>query len=151
MPVEIREQPFDPWRELADHQAAHLRDGGFGATAVFVGSMRDFAGGESVSGMVLEHYPGMTERELERIVAECREPCDVMEALVLHRVGRVEPGEPIVLVAIWSAHRAEAFTVCRAVMEALKSRAPFWKREETAGGGRWVEENTPGEPPAHKQ
>ncbi|MDZ7828407.1 MAG: molybdenum cofactor biosynthesis protein MoaE [Halofilum sp. (in: g-proteobacteria)] len=151
MAMELRERPFDPWRELADHQAAHMRDGAFGATAVFVGTMRDFAGDESVSGMFLEHYPGMTEREIERIVSECCASCDVMDMLVLHRVGRVEPGEPIVLVAIWSAHRAEAFTVCRAVMEALKSRAPFWKREETAGGGRWVAENTPGEPPTREQ
>jgi len=151
MRVELRERPFDPWRELADHQASQLRRGGFGATAVFVGTMRDFAGSESVTEMFLEHYPGMTERELDRIVDECGDPLDVLETLVLHRVGRVEPGDPIVLVAVWSAHRAEAFTVCRAIMEALKSRAPFWKREQTEGGGRWVEENTPGDTPGREQ
>lgn len=145
MTVEVRAEPLDPWRELANHQEKQLRSGAFGATAVFIGTMRDFTGDRGVSAMSLEHYPGMTERELERIVSGCCESFEVLGELVLHRVGRVEPGEPIVLVAIWSAHRAEAFTVCRDVMEALKSRAPFWKRETTDDGERWVEENSPGE------
>lgn len=144
MAVELREQPFDPWREVADHQAAHRRAGEFGATAVFVGTMRDFTGDRDVNGMFLEHYPGMTERELDRIVKDCTETRAVIDTLVLHRVGTIEPGDPIVLVVAWSAHRAEAFSVCRDVMEALKSRAPFWKREQTDEGDRWVEENTPG-------
>jgi len=147
MTVQLRESAFDPWRELAAHQSTNLRGGAFGATAVFVGTMRDFTGERPVQRMFLEHYPGMTERELERIVAECGAPFDVLDTLVLHRVGGIEPGDPIVLVAVWSAHRAEAFTVCRDVMEALKSRAPFWKRETTPAGERWVEENTPGESP----
>lgn len=148
MAVELRERPFDPWGELADYQAAALRPGAFGATACFVGTMRDFTDDTTVQGMLLEHYPGMTERELEAIVAEGRERHAVLDVLVLHRVGEIEPGEPIVLVGAWSAHRAEAFAVCREVMEALKSRAPFWKREQTRDGGRWVEQNTPGEPGA---
>lgn len=146
MPVELREPPFDPWRELAAYEADSLRAGGFGATAVFTGTMRDFNDDTSVQGMFLEHYPGMTERELERIVAETCAQHEVLDVLVLHRVGEIRPGEPIVLVAVWSAHRAEAFTVCRAVMEALKSRAPFWKHERTEDGARWVEQNTPGIP-----
>lgn len=145
MTVELRDSPFDPWRILADRQQSRRRAGDHGATAAFVGSMRDFSDGESVDEMFLEHYPGMTERELESIVGECREQGEVLDVLVIHRVGTITPGEPIVLVAVWSAHRAEAFTVCRAIMEALKHRAPFWKREHTSGGKRWVRENTPGE------
>lgn len=146
MTIAIRDHPFDPWRELADYQAGHLRAGAFGATAVFVGTMRDFTDERTVSRMFLEHYPGMTERELGRIVAECCGRHEILDTLVIHRVGDVNPGDPIVLVTIWSAHRAEAFRVCRDVMEALKSRAPFWKRETTGEGDRWLEENTPGEP-----
>lgn len=145
MIVALREAPFDPWQALAEHQRAQLRPGDHGATAAFVGSMRDFSDGEAVDEMFLEHYPGMTERELESIIGECRGQGDVLDVLVIHRVGRITPGEPIVLVAVWSAHRAEAFTICRAIMEALKHRAPFWKREHTAEGQRWVRENTPGD------
>lgn len=145
MTVELREAPFDPWQALVDHQQTRVQPGEFGATAAFVGSMRDFSDGEAVDEMFLEHYPGMTERQLEAIVGECRGQDEAGDVLVIHRVGTITPGEPIVLVAVWSAHRAEAFTVCRAIMEALKHRAPFWKREQTSGGGRWVRENTPGE------
>lgn len=145
MTVELREVPFDPWQALVDYQHARVRPGEFGATAAFVGSMRDFSDGEAVDEMFLEHYPGMTERQLEAIVGECCGQGEILDVLVIHRVGTITPGEPIVLVAVWSAHRAEAFTVCRAIMEALKHRAPFWKREQTSGGKRWVRENTPGE------
>ena len=144
MLVELREWPFDPWADLQVHQSTHLEPGRFGAIASFVGTMRDFNEGESVASLFLEHYPGMTERELERIVGEEVERHGLLDALVVHRVGRIEPGEPIVLVACWSAHRAAAFDACRAIMEALKSRAPFWKREETGAGARWVDRNTPG-------
>lgn len=146
MTVELSETPFDPWQRLVAHQGEHLGGAGFGATAAFVGTMRDFNAGGAVEEMFLEHYPGMTERQLGAIVDECRAGYAVLDTLVIHRVGRISPGEPIVLVATWSAHRAEAFTVCRAVMEALKERAPFWKRERTGSGERWVAENTPGEP-----
>lgn len=145
MSVELRDRPFDPWRILADHQQARRRPGDHGATAVFVGSMRDFNENETVDGMFLEHYPGMTERELETIVDECRGRHEVLDVLVVHRVGAITPGEAIVLVSVWSAHRAAAFAVCRAIMEALKQRAPFWKRESTDTGARWVEQNTPGD------
>lgn len=144
MTVELRERPFDPWAELAAHQDARLRPGGHGATAAFVGTMRDFNEGATVEGMFLEHYAGMTERELERIVAAAADRHGLADALVVHRVGRIDPGTPIVLVATWSAHRAAAFEACREIMEALKSTAPFWKREETGAGERWVERNTPG-------
>jgi len=94
--------------------------------------------------MVLEHYPGMTERQLEAIVDEESTTHGLLAARVIHRVGSIEPGEPIVLVAVWAPHRREAFEGGRAIMEALKSRAPFWKHEQTRSGGRWVEHNTAG-------
>jgi len=106
--------------------------------------MRDFNDDAAVQGMTLEHYPGMTERHLERIVASALQEWRLLDALVLHRVGALQPNDPIVLVAVWSAHRAEAFAACRFIMEELKSKAPFWKREDTTAGARWVAHNTPG-------
>ncbi len=144
MSVALHTEPFDPWQELAQYQAAHLPAGGYGATAAFVGTMRDFNEGLEVAQLFLEHYPGMTERELERIVSDHSERHKLIDALVRHRVGTIQPGEPIVLVAAWSAHRAAAFDACRGIMEALKSTAPFWKRENSEIGERWVERNTPG-------
>ena len=144
MPVRIVEAAFDPQAEQRAFEAA-LPPGSFGATASFVGTMRDANEGDGVSAMTLEHYPGMTERELGRIVDEARERFRVIDSLVVHRVGRILPGEPIVLVVACSAHRAAAFDACRWAMEALKGRAPFWKKEALADGGeRWVERNTPG-------
>lgn len=144
MTVDLRERPFDPWAELAAYQNRRLEPGAFGATAAFVGTMRDFNEDDRVSSMFLEHYPGMTERALEAIVDAAVAEHGLQAAHVIHRVGDITPGEPIVLVAVWSAHRAEAFTACRGIMEDLKSKAPFWKREERARGARWVERNTPG-------
>lgn len=144
MSVTLHAQPFDPWQELALYQAKQLPAGGYGATASFVGTMRDFNEGLAVEELFLEHYPGMTERELERIVSDHVERHELIDALVQHRVGTIHPGDPIVLVAAWSAHRAAAFDACRGIMEALKSTAPFWKREHNEAGERWVERNTPG-------
>ncbi len=145
MKIEIREQPFDPFQELACHQESlvELR-GRYGATASFVGTLRDYNEGEPVHGMTLEHYPGMTERRLERILEEARLNWEFLDALIIHRVGELHPNDPIALVAVWSSHRAAAFDACRFIMEALKSRAPFWKKETLADRQRWVERNTPG-------
>ncbi len=142
MLVKLVNHPFDPWAELRAYQE-HLAPGRYGATASFVGTMRDFNQGEPVEAMFLEHYPGMTERELERIIAEAGSHQDFLDALVVHRVGEIQPGDPIVLVAVWSAHRGPAFAACRFILEALKTRAPFWKQERLAGEVRWVEKNTP--------
>lgn len=141
MKVEIRDQPFDPWGELADHQASLH---GFGATAVFVGTMRELNESARVERMMLEHYPGMTERHLGDICRRAAEQWDIIDALVVHRVGEVYPGDSIVLVAVWSGHRREAYEANRFIMEDLKSKAPFWKKEIRADGERWVEKNTPG-------
>ena len=144
MKIELRARPFDPLLELGFYQASQSElQGQYGATAIFIGTMRDYNKGEPVRGMTLEHYPGMTERHLQRIVeAACKE-WSLLDALVIHRVGELKPNGPIVLVAVWSAHRAAAFAACRFIMEELKSKAPFWKREDTAEGARWVEHNTP--------
>ena len=145
MKIELRNEAFDPLVELGRYQTSlsELR-GRYGATAIFIGTMRDINEGESVRGMTLEHYPGMTERHLQRIVETARGEWPLLDALVIHRVGELKPNDPIVLVAVWSAHRAAAFAACRFIIEELKSKAPFWKREDTAAGSRWVEHNTPG-------
>ena len=146
MSVSLREHPFRPWQELADYEAAHAASlGSFGATAVFVGTMRDFNEDERVTRMHLEHYPGMTEKHLQAIHDEAMQNWPLQAALIVHRVGDVVPGEAIVLVAAWSAHRAAAFDATRFIMEDLKSRAPFWKKETLVDDAtRWVEKNTPG-------
>ncbi len=145
MKVEICEAALDPWVELTAYERSRTdRPGGYGATAVFVGTMRDFNEGDEVRGMILEYYPGMTERQLQRMVAEGAERWELDDVLVVHRVGTLEPGEPIVLVAVWCAHRKEAFEGCRQIMEELKSKAPFWKKEQLEEGCRWVEKNTAG-------
>lgn len=145
MAVIICEAAFDPWQAVQNHQNSQLADGQYGATATFVGTMRDFNEGDNVCAMTLEHYPGMTEAQLEQIIDEAKNSWPLQDALVVHRVGEILPGEPIVLVACWSAHRAAAFDACRFLMEALKSRAPFWKKETlTDNSQRWVEKNTDG-------
>lgn len=144
MAVLIKPETFDPALEQAAHEA-QLTAGSFGATASFVGSMRNVNEGDDVTGMMLEHYPGMTEKELEAIINDARSQWPIDDALIVHRVGDIQPGEPIVLTIVWSAHRAAAFDGCRFLMEALKSRAPFWKKETLKDGThRWVERNTPG-------
>lgn len=143
--IELRDAAFDPYAELVRHQEASLaRTGRYGATCVFVGTMRDFNEGDAIRAMVLEHYAGMTERQLERIVAEAGRRWELLDVLLLHRVGAIVPGQPIVLVAVWAAHRGAAFDACRYLIEELKHRAPFWKKELLEHGERWVESNTPG-------
>ncbi|MCC7412980.1 MAG: molybdenum cofactor biosynthesis protein MoaE [Gammaproteobacteria bacterium] len=145
MQVEIRSEAFDPWHELRRFESEVLGcDGSFGATAVFVGTMRDFNDGAQVSGMTLDYYPGMTERHLQRIGEEALARWPIDQCLLLHRVGDIEPGEAIVVVAAWSAHRGAAFDACRFLIEDLKSRAPFWKKERAGDDERWVSHNTPG-------
>ncbi len=144
MTVEIREHPFDPWQAVSEYRSTRLASAKCGASAVFVGTMRDFNEGDEVKAMVLEHYPGMTEQQLEDMRSEAVSKHGLEDALVVHRVGTVHPGDDIVLVAAFSAHRKEALAACREMMETLKSTAPFWKKETLADGERWVERNTPG-------
>ena len=145
VPIRVTEHAFDPWREIDAHQARtpKLR-GRSGATAVFVGTMRDFNDGdENIESMTLEHYAGMTDRHLEAICADAQKRWPIQDPLVLHRIGELRPGDPIVLIAVWSAHRAAAFDACRFIIEDLKAKAPFWKKEALADGSRWVSQNTP--------
>lgn len=140
MAIRVQNEPFDPWQELAAYSAAHGPElaGRFGATAVFVGTLRDFNQGQSVSAMTLEHYPGMTEAYLEKISTEARTRWELVDIFIIHRYGSLALGDPIVLVAAWSAHRDAAFAACRYLIDELKTRAPFWKHELTSEGGRWV-------------
>jgi molybdopterin synthase catalytic subunit len=110
-----------------------------GAVASFIGVVRDLNEGADVAEMTLEHYPGMTEKALEKIVAEAKTRWDIYDALVVHRVGTLKPTDQIVLVVVASGHRGEAFQACEFLMDYLKTRAPFWKKEKTPEGGRWVD------------
>ena len=145
MRVAVSFSALDPWVEIQRYQeATSPLHGKFGATACFVGSMRDFNEGDGVVQMTLEHYPGMTESFLESIAGNAIERFNLLDALVVHRVGTLLPNDPIVVVAVWSSHRRAAFEACREIMEELKSNAPFWKKEQLEHGSRWVEKNTPG-------
>jgi molybdopterin synthase catalytic subunit len=144
MKIEIRSEAFNPWNELQDYQAQMQKAGQFGAMSCFIGSMRDFNEGDKVTEMQLEHYPGMTEKHLTEICEQAKSKWELVDMLVIHRVGEINIGESIVLVCVWSAHRAAAFDACRFIMEDLKSKAPFWKQETLEQGKRWVEKNTPG-------
>ncbi len=136
MAVRVQAGDFDAGAEIAALRRGNPK---IGAVASFIGVARDVNDGESVSTMTLEHYPGMTEKALEGIVAEARARWNVIDILVVHRVGEIRPTEQIVLVAVAGAHRGEAFAACEFVMDYLKTRAPFWKKEQTTRGGRWVE------------
>jgi molybdopterin synthase catalytic subunit len=136
VPVRVQTEDFDVGAEIA-----RLRRGNpkVGAVASFVGVVRDLNDGDSVGRMTLEHYPGMTEKAIEAIVAEARSRWDIIDVTVVHRVGELKPTDQIVLVVVASGHRGEAFAACEFIMDYLKTRAPFWKKEETPQGGRWVE------------
>jgi molybdopterin synthase catalytic subunit len=134
--VKVQAQDFDVGREL-DALTAGRRD--VGAVASFVGLVRDANDGHAIQGMTLEHYPGMTEKALEDICAQAHARWELLGTLVIHRVGPLAPGDRIVLVGVASGHRGEAFAACEFIMDYLKTRAPFWKKEDTPQGGRWVD------------
>ena len=136
MSVRVQREDFDVGRELALLRAASR---GAGAIASFVGIVRDLNDAAHIRTLTLEHYPGMTEKALGGIVAEAKRRWDLCEALVIHRVGELEPSDQIVLVAVASAHRGDTFAACQFIMDYLKTRAPFWKKELTPDGERWVE------------
>lgn len=136
MPVRVQADDFDVGAEIDALRAGNLK---VGAVATFVGTVRDVNEGEGVGSMTLEHYPGMTERALEDICAQARERWNVFDTLVVHRYGPLEPGDRIVLVVVTSAHRGEAFDACEFIIDYLKTQAPFWKKETTPQGERWVD------------
>jgi len=136
VPVRIQTQDFDAGAEIAALRRGNPK---IGAVASFIGVCRDANDGDAVTKMTLEHYPGMTEKALENIISEAKRRWDVIEVLVVHRVGELRPTDQIVLVVVTGAHRGEAFAACEFIMDYLKTRAPFWKKEETPQGARWVE------------
>ncbi len=134
--IRVQEQAFDAGRELMAFKAGKTHVGG---TALFVGSVREMNEGAAVSAMTLEHYPGMTEKALAAIEAEARGRWPLDDVLIIHRFGRMLPGDDIVLVLCSSSHREAAFEACQFLMDWLKTRAPFWKLEEGGGAPRWVD------------
>ena len=139
MTVRVQSGDFDVGAEMAAMRHGNPK---IGAIASFVGVVRDLNEGADVAEMTLEHYPGMTEKALEKIVGETRARWDIYDALVVHRVGTLKPTDQIVLVVVASAHRGEAFQACEFLMDYLKTRAPFWKKEKTPEGARWVDART---------
>ena len=136
MSVRIQTEDFDVGREIA---AMRKGNRSIGAVASFVGVVRDLNEGAAVSQMTLEHYPGMTEKSIEAIVSQAKGRWNVIDALVVHRVGTLAPTDQIVLVIVASSHRGDAFAACEFIMDYLKTQAPFWKKEETPQGARWVD------------
>jgi molybdopterin synthase catalytic subunit len=134
--IRIQTEDFDAGAEIAKLRAGNPE---VGAVASFVGVCRDRNDGESVATMTLEHYPGMTEKALAKIVDEALARWRIMDVTVVHRVGELKPTDQIVLVVVTSAHRGDAFAACEFLMDFLKTRAPFWKKEQTGAGARWVE------------
>ncbi len=141
MQVQLLDHSFSPYPLLAEFEQ-QLPKGQFGASCHFVGTMRDFNLDHQVDGMFLEHYPGMTEKQLSRIANHALAQWDILDALLVHRVGHILPGENIVVTAAWAAHRQAAFEACRYLIETLKSEAPFWKKEQRTNSTAWVANNT---------
>jgi molybdopterin synthase catalytic subunit len=136
MAVRVQTEDFDVSHEIALLRKENPR---VGAIASFIGVVRDLNDGDSVAEMTLEHYPGMTEKSIDDIITQARGRWQVMDALVIHRIGTLRPLDQIVLVVVTSAHRGDAFAACEFIMDYLKTRAPFWKKEQTGKGARWVD------------
>ena len=139
MSVRVQTEDFDVSQEML---VLRQKNPKVGAVASFVGVVRDLNDGDEVSALTLEHYPGMTERSLEEIVSEAKSRWNIYDVLIIHRVGTLLPLDQIVLVLVTSAHRGESFKACEFLMDYLKTRAPFWKKEQTSSGGRWVDART---------
>ncbi|MEZ0238791.1 MAG: molybdopterin synthase catalytic subunit MoaE [Methylophilaceae bacterium] len=134
--VRVQLEDFDAGAEITRLRLARPDTG---AVAAFIGQVRDLNEGAEISGMTLEHYPGMTEKALEAIVDQARQRWNIFDALVIHRIGALKPLDQIVLVVVSGAHRGEAFSACEFIMDYLKTEAPFWKKERTETGDRWVD------------
>jgi molybdopterin synthase catalytic subunit len=136
MSARVQVEDFDVADEISQLRAGNAK---VGAVAAFIGLVRDLNDAAAVSTLTLEHYPGMTEKALAGIIAEAKQRWEIFDALIVHRVGKLEPADQIVLVAVSSAHRGDAFAACEFIMDYLKTKAPFWKKEDTPAGERWVE------------
>ena len=136
MPVRVQTEDFDIAREIEGLRGGDAR---VGAVASFIGLVRDVNEATAVRTLTLEHYPAMTQKAIVQIVDEAKSRWKIHDALVIHRVGELKPGDQIVLVAVSGAHRGDAFAACEFIMDYLKTRAPFWKKEHTPTGEHWVE------------
>lgn len=136
MKIQVQDSDFDPGAEIA---ALHAGQPGVGAVASFVGLVRDINEGDAVHTLTLEHYPAMTEKSLRGIVEEANQRWQIDNVTVIHRVGKLQPLDRIVFVGVASSHRGDAFAACEFIMDYLKTQAPFWKKEGTPQGDRWVE------------
>ena len=136
MTVRVQSEDFDAGREIAALRRGNAQ---VGAVAAFVGVVRDMNDGSAVADMVLEHYPGMTEKAITSIIEQAKTRWNIFDVLVVHRIGHLKPLDQIVLVVVASAHRGDAFAACEFVMDYLKTQAPFWKKEQTPSGARWVD------------
>jgi len=142
MKVVIEKDRLDPYRAIEEYEKT-MPQGKHGGIVTFLGTMRDFNDGEDVKAMHLDHYPGMTEKHIERVCQEALDRWDIMDAFVVHRVGDMVPSDPIVLISVWAAHRSDSFDACRYIINYLKQDAPFWKCEITTEGKKhWVEHNS---------
>jgi len=148
MNISLTDQAIDPWQTLQNYQTSQQQlHGKHGAMVTFIGSMRDLNEGAAVRSMYLEHYPAMTQKHMEKIAEEARKRWDILDLMMLHRFGNISPNDTIVVLAVWSAHREEAFAACRYLIEELKRRAPFWKKETLARddnnhlSSRWVKQS----------
>lgn len=139
MKIRVQLEDFDLGAEVKAIARNPENGAKIGAVASFIGLVRDINDGAQVGAMTLEHYPGMTEKALEKILAEARSRWNVLDCTILHRIGELRPGDQIVLVVVASGHRGDAFAACEFLMDYLKTRAPFWKKEQTREGARWVE------------
>lgn len=139
MNIKICTEMFDPFAEIQAFQNQLELAGKFGATSIFIGTMRDFNEGDDVQAMTLEHYEGMTQKQLAKMIDSAKARWEILDCLIIHRVGDILPNQPIVLISVWSAHRAQAFEACRFLIEELKANAPFWKLEQLCSNEkRWV-------------
>lgn len=144
MKIELRAASFDPYVEIAAYQRTSLPAGQYGATASFVGTLRDYNEGRQVHAMTLEHYPGMTEKHIAKICEQAVSTWSLLDYLVIHRVGQINVNDAIVAIAVWAGHRGDALDACKFIIEDLKSKAPFWKKEQLDSGEEWVQKNTSG-------
>lgn len=142
---DLTSEPLEPYKALEKYdQRLRSSCSSIGASAYFIGNMRDVNDSKTIKSMLLEHYPGMTEKELNRVARKAKSKWDLVDVLLLHRVGRVYPNDTIVVIGVWSTHRADAFEACRYIMEVLKSDVPIWKKEQRIDGEHWVSKNTKG-------
>jgi len=138
--IVIQKESFDAYHSVSDYQKTLQQQ--FGGTVTFVGTMRDFNEDEKVDSMFLEHYPGMTEKQIKHICNNAGSKWEISDLLLIHRVGLIHPNEPIIVIAVWSTHRSAAFNACRYIINELKTTAPFWKNEQHGDDKKWVEKNT---------